>query len=45
MESFDRGALLWSPEPRKIFLLAATTADRPQQVLQVWRGYADTFSE
>jgi hypothetical protein len=45
MESFDRGALLWTPEPRQIFLLAATTADRPQQVLQVWRGYAATFSE
>jgi hypothetical protein len=45
MESFDRGALLWTPEPRQIFLLAATTAHRPQQVLQVWRGYADTFTE
>jgi uncharacterized protein with LGFP repeats len=45
MESFERGALLWTPEPREVFLLAATTADRPQQVLQVWRGYADTFSE
>jgi hypothetical protein len=44
-EFFDRGALLWTPEPRQVFLLAATTADRPQQVLQVWRGYADTFTE
>ena len=44
-EYFDRGALLWTPGPHQIFLLATTTADRPQQVLQVWRGYADTFSE
>jgi len=44
-EYFDRGALLWTPDPLQIFLLAATTADRPQQVLQVWRGYVDTFAE
>jgi hypothetical protein len=44
-ESFERGALLWTPEPRQVFLLAARTADRPQQVLQVWRSYADTFTE
>ena len=44
-EYFDRGTLLWTPVPRQVFLLAATTADRPQQVLQVWRGYADTFVE
>jgi len=44
-ESFDRGALVWTPGPRQIFLLAAITPDRPQQVLQVWRGYADTFTQ
>jgi uncharacterized protein with LGFP repeats len=44
-EFFERGALVWTPEPREVFLLAATTADRIPQVLQVWRGYVDTFSE
>jgi hypothetical protein len=45
IESFQRGVMVFTSEPREIFLLAATTADRPPQVLQVWRAYADTFTE
>ena len=43
IESFQRGAMVYTPDPREVFVLAATTADRPAQVLQVWRAYADTF--
>jgi hypothetical protein len=45
IESFQRGVMVYTPSPREVFLLAATTADRPSQVLQVWRAYADTFVE
>jgi len=43
IESFQRGAMVFTPNPREVFVLAATTPDRPPQVLQVWRAYADTF--
>jgi hypothetical protein len=43
IESFQRGAMVYTPNPREVFVLASTTADRPSQVLQVWRAYADTF--
>jgi hypothetical protein len=39
IEPFERGVMLFSPDPRKIFVLAANTSDRPPQVLQVWRAY------
>lgn len=45
VESFQRGMMVFTPAPREIFLLAASTNDRPPQVLQVWRAYADTFTE
>jgi hypothetical protein len=45
IEGFQRGHMLWTPEPREVFLLAASTPDRPPQVLQVWRAYADTYSD
>jgi hypothetical protein len=35
--------MVFTPNPREVFVLAAMTADRPPQVLQVWRAYADTF--
>jgi hypothetical protein len=37
--------MLWTPDPREVFVLAATTNDRPPQVLQVWRAYADTYTD
>lgn len=45
IESFDRGDMLFTPDPREVFVLAAVTADRPPQVLQIWRAYVDTFSD
>jgi len=45
VEAFQRGLMVFTPDPREIFVLAASTSDRPAQVLQVWRAYADTFSE
>lgn len=45
VEAFQRGLMVFTPDPREIFVLAASTSDRPAQVLQAWRAYADTFSE
>jgi hypothetical protein len=45
IESFQRGHMLWTPDPREVFVLAAQTTDRPPQVLQTWRAYVDTFTE
>ena len=45
VEVFQRGLMVYTPDPREIFVLAASTPDRPPQVSQVWRAYADTFSD
>lgn len=45
VQGFQRGAMIWTPHPREVFVLAASTADSVPQVAQVWRAYADTFSE
>src|SRR5690348_5733741 len=45
IESFQRGYMVFTPDPREIFVLAATTPDRPAQILQAWRAYDDTFSD
>ena len=45
IETFQHGLMVYTPDPREIFLLAASTADRPAQVAQVWRAYVDTFTD
>lgn len=45
VETFQRGLMVFTPEPREIFVLAASTADRPAQVAQAWRAYVDTFTD
>jgi len=45
IEGFQHGHMLWTPNPREVFVLAATTNDRPPQVLQVWRAYVDTYTD
>jgi hypothetical protein len=45
VESFQRGFMVFTPNPREIFVLAASTPARQPQVAQVWRAYTDRFSE
>ena len=45
VETFQHGLMVFTPEPREIFVLAASTADRPAQVAQVWRAYVDAFTD
>jgi hypothetical protein len=45
VETFQHGLMVYTPDPREIFVLAASTADRPAQVAQVWRAYVDTFTD
>lgn len=45
VEAFQRGSMISGADPREIYVLAASTPDRPPQILQAWRAYADTFSD
>jgi hypothetical protein len=45
LQTFQRGHMVWTPNPREVFVLAASTADRPPQILQGWRAYADSSPE
>ena len=45
VEIFQHGLMVYTPDPREIFVLVASTADRPTQVAQVWRAYVDTFTD
>lgn len=42
-QTFQRGRMVWTPNPRLVFVLADQTADRPPRLLQAWRAYPDTF--
>ena len=42
-QMFQRGRMVWTPDPRMVFVLAERTES--YQPLNVWRSYADTYQD